>query len=47
MIAIAAVLMSIAHPGIFFPAISSRYQHNEIRSERVSESSGEEKAMAV
>jgi len=25
MIAIASILMTIAHPGIFFPAISSRH----------------------
>jgi len=43
MIAIASILMSVAHPGIFFPAISSRYQHSTHSSE--STGSGEESIM--
>lgn len=37
MIAIAAILMTVAHPGIFFPAISSRYERRVAKQQSDSE----------
>lgn len=37
MIAIAAILMTVAHPGIFFPAISSRYTQRVAKQQNDSE----------
>jgi len=37
MLAIAAILMTAAHPGIFFPAISSRYEQRIARKQSDSE----------